>query len=102
MVPDFFEQAKKTGKMNFASLAHVVQIENTGVRTLTPRKQGLQHLRFERGKRRWLSGLVSFAHGIDVEHQLVEKSYANEESFGRWNEHTRDSMQHASGWGLGI
>ncbi|KAI7781349.1 hypothetical protein LA080_014783 [Diaporthe eres] len=50
VMPDFFRQAKETGKMNFASLAHVVQIENTGVRTLTPHEQGLQHLRFERGK----------------------------------------------------
>lgn len=69
MVPDFFEQAKKTGTMNFASLAHVVQIGNTGVRTVTPREQGLRHLRFERGKGRWwhAPGQASFSHGIQVE-----------------------------------
>lgn len=67
MVPDFFEQAKKAGKINFDSLAYVVQIGNTGVRTVNPRKQGLQHLRFERGKGRWLPSLASFAHEIQVE-----------------------------------
>lgn len=41
VVPYLFEQAKKTGHMNFASLAYVVQMENTGVRTVTLREQGL-------------------------------------------------------------
>lgn len=67
--PDFFEQAKKTGRINFDSLAYVVQIENTGTRTVTPHKQGLRHLRFERGKGRCSPSLASFVHGIQVEPQ---------------------------------